>query len=648
MFSELFSPENEKRLEIDPRLRGPLKNVLKKMDAYFAKHGYEGIRDYKELLETGILMPPESKTVQYSPGGGYMQSGAWKRKFIFQISDEPGKIGAVGLYSGNSNRRFILDTSYEYISMDEEFMNTASPIEIEKVLCHEFIHFLVMSQRLKNQTDLAILGGGFVNEALTEMLAQEIYPGVYPTYGAQVNMVRFANLLTENVSNFKRFLDGHVDFKGDSSEPHTWDKFMEYAQKYHDSKNPDDYLQAQRFLIEHSIHYRMNSDVPMTMSDYLDVCTNIETKSPVEDRDWQERYLGRVDKIFLEKVLEFKHEDIEKVAPLLSEVRELTAKKRELENPNIFNQRFMGMEFEFKRNDDGTFDVSINGSVVRTNQNGVVNLSGKDFTINLGDLRKGKISIVNNNDKSSVDLNVSEYVVRQRQMEAEQVDKKLKARAETLKNKFLKNDLAILSSEKYDYTDVERVTIPGLTFEEPSSCAYIVHLADGSTVALDSQGEEIKLTEMVENRKISELKGLAGGPTSFLYQLEKRGEVPKAYLGELAPGKQILLYQDEKGQIQIARADETFAFVGRKTNIYDSQDRGTLNDVFPSIIYAGKQTKKGTIVNVENYELEQGQNLNEQDLLQMVKGLDPKKRFAAMEYIRELSKGKDENSRDNK
>ena len=56
----------------------------------------------------------------------------------------------------------------------------------------------------------------------------------------------------------------------------------------------------------------------------------------------------------------------------------------------------------------------------------------------------------------------------------------------------------------------------------------------------------------------------------------------------------------------------------------------------------------GEIANIENYKIKQGQELDEKALIDMVKGLDPKKRFSAMEFIKQLSLGKDVSGHDYK
>ncbi len=648
MFKELTKDDYLKRIEIDPSLVVPFKNVLKRIDKYFEEHGYTECRDYKKLFEDMLLMPQEGPRVRYDPGGGYFEHGAWKRKFVFEINDEPKREGCAAFYSGNRRKKYRLETDYERIVMDKETMKY-SPIDIEKVLCHEFIHFLVMAGITKDNTDVAIFNGGFVNEALTEMLASEIYPEGYVTYNPQVNMIKFANILTGNVSNFKQFLEGRVDFKGNASEPHTWDKFMEHASKFHEDNTSDDYLKAQRFLIEHCVHYRMNDKKPLKIDEYLQMCSDI-SNSPVEDKDWNDRYLSRVDKIYLEKVHGVAHNDIDKVAPTLLRIRELSARKKELSKPaNVISQKFMGMNYEFQRNDDGTFNVFIDGKMIRENHEGFTNLSSPDFTIVMEDAVKGKITLKNNKNGAAIDVDVSKEAIQRKRDEAQRVNRELDDKMKVFKSGYLAKDLAVLSSQKYDYSKVERVSLPMLSPEEKADCAYILSLSDGSKVVLDSSGKEIELTETVQDRKISKLTGIVGKPGAYAYQLKEQGIAKNGYRGKTSEGREVLLHIDDDGEVQLSRADDTFAFAGKKTLLYGTEKQGLYNRMIPrSTPRRVNERHDGEIANIENYKIKQGQELDEKALIDMVKGLDPKKRFSAMEFIKQLSLGKDVSGHDYK
>ena len=638
MFELLITDEYMKRIEMDPRLVVPFKNMIKRLSKYFEEHGYTDVRDYEKLIEKTMLMPPEGPGVEYTTGGGYIEHGCWKKKFSFEVTDEPSKEGNVGFYSGNRiGRTLLTEQDSERIVLDRTFMETATPEEIEKVLCHEFIHYLVMADAENGSHDTAISRGGFVNEALTEMLASEIYPETWQTYHPQVKMITFANILTQNEKNFRKFLGANIDFKGDSSEPTTWENFIKYCEIYH-RKNPrpnyltdPDYLKAQRFLIEHAVHYRMNSKDPMSIEDYLQLCSQITNLSPVPDLEWKEKYLGRVDKILLEKQLGIKHEDVEKLAPELLRLRELSAKKEENKDPRLFTQSFMGAEMQFKINEDGTCNVYFNGNLIRENHNGFTNLATPDFTIKMEDLRKGKITIENKRENTSIDIDVSQKKIQEREEEKRKIEAEYEEKLSFFKNPYLKEDSSILGLSQYKYTKVERVNLPTMKYQgETPEIVYIVHLEDGNTVILNSSGEEIPIIDDAQDRIVSKLIAKVGTEESYMYQMQEIGITKTSFIGQLGEDKKILIYEDENGDIQIARSDNYFAFIGQKETIHDS----------PS------PSKKGSITNIDKYIEEKGTNLDEQALVEMVKGLDPKKRFEALGFIKGLMKRKEDKNHD--
>ena len=55
MFRELCSEEKIKRLEIDPKLVEPFKNVMGRMEDYFVKKGYDSQRNYSAMFDYVLL-----------------------------------------------------------------------------------------------------------------------------------------------------------------------------------------------------------------------------------------------------------------------------------------------------------------------------------------------------------------------------------------------------------------------------------------------------------------------------------------------------------------------------------------------------------------------------------------------------------------
>lgn len=268
-FIDLLSDDNIKRISIDPRLIVPFKNVMIKMQEYFNANGYTTQRNYKDFFEKFLL----SEIID-------------KLKII--VDNEPSKIGASGIYRHNNEK--------QEIHIDERYLNTQ---EVESTLCHEFIHFLVMRDLSKTgHYDIEIKDGGFINEALTEMLTQQIYPNS-KSYKPQVEMLKYANLLTNNVNNFSLFLRGHVDSRrGATSWLHFYDYVQEYQKKFrdygfylNDAVNDVNYINAQREIIMANLHTHLIRN----FEQYTDFINKLN-KRVVPDDEWIEDFILKAEK----------------------------------------------------------------------------------------------------------------------------------------------------------------------------------------------------------------------------------------------------------------------------------------------------------------------------------------------------------------
>lgn len=268
-FIDLLSDNNIKRISIDPRLIVPFKNVMIKMQEYFNANGYTTQRNYKDFFEKFLL----SEIID---------------KLKILVDNEPSKIGASGIYRHNNEK--------QEIHIDERYLNTQ---EVESTLCHEFIHFLVMRDLSKTgHYDIEIKDGGFINEALTEMLTQQIYPNS-KSYKPQVEMLKYANLLTNNVNNFSLFLRGHVDSRrGATSWLHFYDYVQEYQKKFrdygfylNDAVNDVNYINAQREIIAANIHTHLIRN----FEQYTDFINKLN-KRVVPDDVWIEDFILQAEK----------------------------------------------------------------------------------------------------------------------------------------------------------------------------------------------------------------------------------------------------------------------------------------------------------------------------------------------------------------
>lgn len=266
-FINLLSDENLSKIDIDSRLTASFKRVIDKLQTYFNANGYTSQRDYKNFFEEYLLKNADSK-------------------LRMMVSNEPSKIGAAGFYRHRQDAAEI-HIGEEYLEYDEL---------LDSIFCHEFIHFLAMRGLDEIEyPDLEIKNGGFINEALTEMLTQQIYPNSN-SYQPQVDMLKFANLLTGNVNNYSLFLRGKVDCKGGAS---SWNNFFASANAYQKSWrdkgfsmsqaiNDPDYIKAQQYIIQANIKSHLIS----SFDDYKKWFSILQQR-PVQDNEF-------IDKLFID------------------------------------------------------------------------------------------------------------------------------------------------------------------------------------------------------------------------------------------------------------------------------------------------------------------------------------------------------------
>ena len=266
-FTNLMKESNFSKINIDSRLVDSFKRVLDKLQTYFDANGYTSQRDYEKFFEEYLLKDMDSKL-----------------KIL--VSNEPSKIGAAGFYR---HRRGITE-----IHIDENYLKHEETLD--SILCHEFIHFLAM-RGLDDMEypDPEIKNGGFINEALTEMLTGQMYPNSN-AYQPQVDMLKFANLLTGNVNNYSHFLRGKVDCKGGAS---SWINFFAAANTYQQTWrdkgfvmsqaiNDPDYIKAQQYIIRANISPHLIS----SFEDYKKWVSILQQR-PAPDNEF-------IDKLFID------------------------------------------------------------------------------------------------------------------------------------------------------------------------------------------------------------------------------------------------------------------------------------------------------------------------------------------------------------
>lgn len=316
IFTNLMKEQNFSRINIDSRLADSFKRVLDKLQTYFDANGYTSQRDYEKFFEEYLLKDMDSKL-----------------KMV--VSNEPSKIGAAGFYR---HRQGIAEIHIDELYLKHEEL-------LDSIFCHEFIHFLAM-RGLDDMEypDPEIKNGGFINEALTEMLTHQIYPNSH-AYQPQVDMLKFANLLTGNVNNYSRFLRGKVDCKGGAS---SWNNFFAAANAYQktwrdkgfvmsQAINDPDYITAQQYIIRANIHPHLIS----SFDDYKKWISILQQR-PAPDDEFIDKLYEEMDRGLIDK-LGLKNDKLKDIMyRQLSEYRQLPSLFEMYEGKDVYEFEIAG------------------------------------------------------------------------------------------------------------------------------------------------------------------------------------------------------------------------------------------------------------------------------------------------------------------
>lgn len=311
-FLDLCKPENIERMNIDERLVPAFKNVMRKLHNFFEANGYYQSRNYSELIESRLLSGDDNS-------------------FNFIISQEL-SLGIDGLYDA-----FNTPPSIKVASYLVEGVNGVNQNRLEEVICHEFIHFLVMTD---TKYTWETIRGSFFNEALTELLNQQIYPGS-KSYMPQVKFQQFANFLMDTTNDFRSFLRGHVPGIISSA---TANNMEEALKKYSNDPNisitsmqdaaaSEDYRKGLKYLLDLFYSPVSKKLDQYSVEEYLNLTSNILIMCPV---------MGQVVNDFLEKMdydyimsifprhqLQLSHEMVDFFEKQLKLYREINISKNE-------------------------------------------------------------------------------------------------------------------------------------------------------------------------------------------------------------------------------------------------------------------------------------------------------------------------------
>jgi|GEM_PF-3454960 len=347
-FLNLINDEILNKISIDPRLIPSFKRVMKRHQAFFDANGYNNKKDYKAFFEMFLLT--DNPDV----------------KFQLQVNDEPSKMGAAGFYAKNENRLVI----------DEKYINS-NPEELDSILSHEWIHFIVMHGLDLNYSSKEIFYGGFINEALTEMMNQLIYPNSR-SYKPQVSMLTFANVLTNNINNYGLFLTGNIDAKITSA---SWNNFYIYAQTYHtelkdqsykmdEAIKNENYIKAQRELIKTNIHSHLIKD----FDTYIEKLSFLNNR-PVKDDEFINNFIDTMENNFINS-LRISNSNLKKILKTnLEKIREIQEKLDMHDDKEVCSFEYKGHIISIDKDMNYYSEKPLYGIVIQRNPDGIMILS---------------------------------------------------------------------------------------------------------------------------------------------------------------------------------------------------------------------------------------------------------------------------------
>lgn len=426
-FIDLLTEENLSKIDIDPRLIDSFKRVTDKLQTYFNANGYTSQRDYKKFFEEYLFKDMDSK-------------------LRIRVSDEPSKIGASGFYIHNQG--------ITEIHIDETYLNKEETLD--QIFCHEFIHFLVMRELdVAEYPDPEIKNGGFINEALTEMLTQQIYPNSN-SYQPQVNMLKFANLLTGNVNNYSLFLRGKVDCKGGAS---AWKNFFASANAYQlscadknflmrDAINDPNYINAQRCIIQANISPHLIS----SFSDYRKWLSILQQR-PVIDNDFIDKLFTGMDRSLVSN-LGLRNENLKDIMyRQLSDYRQISSALSMYDDKDVYEFEIAGHKAAIDKDRTlygmGSYSSSWNPNT------GI-------WELNVG------------NETLKLDMNTIDFTKRKEE---------LLKRQQTIQKYFLSNSKDDVKSveqvaKKEGLVKLEKFTLPNVTGKKKSTVVYVATYND--------------------------------------------------------------------------------------------------------------------------------------------------------------------------
>lgn len=482
-FVELLQRKNYEQLAIDEDLKPTFKTVMNGIQSYFNANDYSANKDYRQLLNDCLIKDTDEK-------------------LSIRYADLANGVGGHYVHYNNS--------ATQYIEINKKINGTMPDAEIAHTLCHEFIHFLAMrGNRDTEFADRDIIGGGFVNEALTESLARQIFPTKDTSYEPQVRMLDFANLMTGQRNNYKLFLaKGKVDAAQRIAH---WKNFSEIADCYwakarkdpmlnhymSSAEKDDDYIKAQRFLIENTVR-------PHTIkqfTDYAEAIDKIQSR-PAKDDAWTEEYLLKIEESLAGELCGKEAKNQQRRNYIMSVLKEFRSIPDEL-------QKYEGRDvYEFKEG-DVTIAVDPQGNV---EHHGPV----KQQTIAKdADGKVQKIEIItSNNEKytfSPEGLSKDDFKKRKQNLLLRQ-----KQISDFLSGD-VREDLRAYETMPRDAQKLESFIIPIVSPDETKSKFQTIRIATTENGTVSFAGTSYREIGNISNIGTMRLEGFNSGPDHLLY-----------------------------------------------------------------------------------------------------------------------------------
>lgn len=354
--------------------------VLDKMDKYFSQNELYKVVDYQPIVES---MLSSHKTFS----------------FDVDIDGELSKMKVAGVH-------YRKPQGIREISLNKEYMGRGTTTE--GVLCHEFIHYLTLGPEVLTYTKdgdryetqlptyekaLSIAGmkrnvtkrkvsaleagsaldGGFICEAFTELLKQEIYTEEesFHAYSAQTSLIKLLNNLTGTKINIEDFLRGDLPNYVKTLGRENFNKFNRSCEAFQrkfntnaciDYASDSDYLSAQDYICKNILENIQENPEQYSAGDYIRIASSIMTEAPVvmANSNYAQRYRASIlsagNAITRQQPLEF--EEKRKYNKLLRATLDKVIQQKK----GSFQIPSNNVDFSFKKTSDG-FALNFKGGV---------------------------------------------------------------------------------------------------------------------------------------------------------------------------------------------------------------------------------------------------------------------------------------------